>query len=632
MYDIGSVSNRNLQMLYLYRILREPSDRLTAICRGGPSTQVFDLNWEPSSIDIPGYSTVYMAVLEGAVREPDTVPFLEFKPTTEDWRWVADFIGVDADDERTVLYSTTNHLTSLPISVYWCYSLRHIDSVLTEILRDLKGISDEYAALGDLIRGFKDGGSYLTRPTGMVPNLVKIQNTADSSGLVDSTYRIRTPEANRLWVNQSQDNLDTMEHIFNEAVEFRFLDKDHYVVDDFTAPVIIISGNGDLVLKNLTGQVLVHDWEGTITVVDCTEVHLTADDEDDICNLTRMQITKGSVVYLENQIHQIEELEMRATSICRHWRANVKRLSYVGPGCVYWCCAKVSVPGRVQLQAYEPSSNTVFDFAVHDVIGAFISDFDNIMILGQKNLTPRLGNCDAEPAPGLYVPRWKAVYNTIISGDGDGTLTELTIDGLTCWLWLPDSHDNVGLILCCPGVRAGIQEATLDNGSWCAVELVKPRAACLFLQRPAAGTLPSRTAIMETIAQLQELHNLGSNLWFYGFSQGANDFDTVCHWAQFRGAVLVDANSVGFSTTGLEKVMAVQGMFNFGSQYNAKLSGLGIDYKLYDYHGQASHANVNVWAPSNSDATYRQIAGGYYDRLPDNPPNALVWLCGGTAM
>ena len=633
MYDIGSVSNRNIQLLYLYRILREPSDRLTAICRGGPHTEVFELNWELCDAEIPGYDTVYKAVLDGVVREPNTVPFLEFKPEDEDWRWIADFIGVDADDEQTVLYSATNHLTSLPISVYWCYSLRHVDSVLTDILRDLKGLADDYAAFGDLVRSFKDNGSYLTRPEGMVPNLVKIQNTGSSSGLVDSTYRIRTPESNRLWVNQSQANLDTMEHVFNEAVEFRFLEAEHYVVDDFTAPVIIISGKGDLVLKNLTGQVLVHNWVGTLTVVDCTEVHLTADDEDDICKLTRMQITKGSVVYLENHIHQIEVLEMRATSICRHWRANVGHLSYVGPGCVYWCCAKVSVPGRVQLEFYEPASNTVFDFAVHDIIGAFISDFDNIMILGQKNLTPRLGNCDPEPPPGLYVPQWMANYNTIIpGGDGDGQLTQITIEGLTCWLWMPDRHDNVGLTLCVPGYRGGITEATQDYGAWCAVELVKPRSACLFLQRPANYSLPSRAAVMDTIAQIQGIQSLGTNLWYHGFSQGANDFDTVCHWAQFKGAVLVDANSIGFSTTGLEKVMAVQGMFNFASQYNAKLGGLGIDYKLYDYHGQASHANVNYWTPSDSDATYRQIAGGYYTPLPDNPPNSLVWLCGGRAM
>jgi hypothetical protein len=54
---------------------------------------------------------------------------------------------------------------------------------------------------------------------------------------------------------------------------------------------------------------------------------------------------------------------------------------------------------------------------VHNIIGSFVSDFDNIMIVGQKNLTPRLGNCDSEPQPGMYVSKWVANY--ITSGGAD---------------------------------------------------------------------------------------------------------------------------------------------------------------------------------------------------------------------
>ena len=630
-YNINQVSNINIQLLYLYRILRQPSDRLTAISRDGSPTLVSRFDWEVVPSPVTGYDQVYRTELAGVQVQDGLVPFLEFTPADEDWRWIADFICVEVTDTQVFLYSASNNLDSLQTSVYWCYSLRHIDSVLSDILRDLKGLSDDYAKLGDAIRNFKDGGSYLTRPTGMIPNLIKIQNSGETSGLVDSGYRIRIPESNRLWVNLSQENLDTMEHTFNESVEFRFLEAEHYILDEFNAPIIIISGNGDLVLKNINGQVLVHHWVGTITVVDCTEVHLTANDESDVCILSKMQITKGSVVYLENHIHQILELTIQATSICRHWRANVKNLSYVGPGSTYWCCAKVSVPGRVQLDTYDASSNTVFDFQVHDIIGAFISDFDNIMIIGQKNLTPRLGNYDPEPPTVAYVPYWRAEYSTITPGGGSGSMQDLTIEGLPAWLWLPDRHDNVGLILVAPGYDSTVAEATTNNGAWCAVDIVKPRAACLFLSRPSPHNLPSQAAVMGTITQLQETYNLGTNLWYYGFSQGANDFDYVCHWAQFKGAVLVDANSIGFSTTGLEKVMVVQGMFNLGPQYDAKLGGLGIDYWLYNYHGKATHANVNFWTPSDSDITYQQISQGiYYTQLPDSPPNALVWLSSGT--
>lgn len=418
-YDVGSITNRNIQLLYEYRILREPSENLTAICRDSTPQISNDLAWSVSSRIIDGYDVVYEATLSGVTPEKNCVPFIEFHPDKDvDWKWIADFIDVEVDGDVVKLYSTTNYLESISMSVYWCYSLRHIDTMLSDILKDLDRLIKEYDQLEKEIRNFKDTGRYLKRPEGLIPNLVKIENVPEGSNLVDSLYKIMTAESNRLFVNMTQDNLNHMEHIFNEAVEFRFINKDHYVVDDIIAPIILISGHGDLVLKNIRGQVLVRRWYGTITVIDCPEVHLTAAHSGDICKLTKLQISKGSTVYLENQIHLINELSMFADSICRHWRANVKSLSYVGPGCTYWCSAQVAVPGRVQLANYSEDDpcNTVYDFNMHDIIGAFISDFNDIMIAGFKNLTPRLGNSDAEPQPGMYVSKWKAKYNSYIAG------------------------------------------------------------------------------------------------------------------------------------------------------------------------------------------------------------------------
>ena len=219
-----------------------------------------------------------------------------------------------------------------------------------------------------------------------------------------------TAESNRLFVNYSQDNLNHMDHIINESVEFRFLDRNHYVLDSFITPSMLVSGFGNLVLRNIKGQILITKWLGTVTVIDCPDVHIVANTSADICKLDYLLISRGSVVYLENQIHIIKKMKLTADSICRHWRANVNRLDYVGPGCTYWCSAQVSIPGRVQLNEYTESSNTVFDFNMSDIIGAFVSDFDNILIVSQKNLTPRLGNSDTEPEPSVYVSEFHMKY------------------------------------------------------------------------------------------------------------------------------------------------------------------------------------------------------------------------------
>ena len=638
-YDIGSVSNRNIQLLYEYRILREPSENLTAICRDSTPIKIENLIWSLSERSIEGYDQVYVANLSEITPVDSMIPFLEFHPKeAEEWKWIADFIDVEVTGDSVFLYSASDYIEQLDIDVYWCYSLRHIESMLNDILDALGQLSDEYDRLENDIRNFRDTGSYLRRPTGLIPNLVKIAHTDTSTELVDSLYQISTPESMRLFVDQAQPALNQMPKVFNDSVEFRFTRKDRYVLQGYTAPVMLISGMGDLVLSRISGQILLTNWEGTVTVIDCPDVHLTATNPQSICRLTKLWVQKNSVVYLENQVHVIHDLHLIANSVCKHWRANVRNLDYVGPGCTYWCSAQVYVPGRIQLESYNVESNTVFDFKVHDIIGMFISDFDDITIVGQKNLTPRLGNHDYEMDPGMYVSSWHAEYESYVPDDGgapgSGELSAITIEGLTCWVWMPESHDNVGLILCVPGVQAGVQEATVNFGAWKAVEIVKPRAACLFLQRPSAGSLPSQNAVMQTIHNLQNDYNLGTDIWYFGFSAGANAYSYVSRWTTFKGAVLIDCNDSSannFSTVGLEKLMAVQGAMTIGQSYE-RFRGVVPDFVLYDYHGRYSHASVNYWTPSDSDETYRTISGGNYQALPDSPPNGLIWLCGGRAL
>lgn len=79
--------------------------------------------------------------------------------------------------------------------------------------------------------------------------------------------------------------------------------------------------------------------------------------------------------------------------------------------------------------------------------------------------------------------------------------------------------------------------------------------------------------------------------------------------------------------------MVVQGAMTVGYAYE-QYRNVVPEFVLYDYHGSYSHASVNYWTPSDTDQTYQDIIQGHaqYQQLPDNPPNGLVWLCGGTAL
>lgn len=407
-YDISSVSNRDIQLLYKYRILREPSDLLTAICRGGEPVRTSIGNWIS---DDDAYSATISTTVES-----DCVPFIEFcTDSEEDWKWICDFIDVSVGVSGLTIRSASNHLSGLPVSIYWCYSLAQIGSLLEGILDDIGRLESEYDKLENDIKNFRDNGRYLKRPEGLIPNLVRIKKSDDQNDLVDSLYQIKTAESRRLFVDYSQAMLNEMSHTFNQSVEFRFTNQGHYVIESFTTPLLLVSGKGDLVLRNIQGQVLLTKWSGTITVMDCPDVHVSAESPSDICKVSDFLITKNSIVYLENYLHEIKKITLQANSICRHWRSTVETLDYVGPGCAYWCSAQVNTPGRIQLPQLE-GYNTVFDFNVHDIIGTFISEFKDILILGQRNLTARIGNSDPDPDNTLYVQKWVAQYTRYGNG------------------------------------------------------------------------------------------------------------------------------------------------------------------------------------------------------------------------
>ena len=115
-YAMSTISNRDLQVLYEYRILKIPSHELTEILRAVP--QEFQITeWVASEKEIEGYDAVYETHFE--LKCGDHVPFLEFLPEdSQDWKWVCDFIGIDVSTTGVTLYSATNKLTDLKTIIY----------------------------------------------------------------------------------------------------------------------------------------------------------------------------------------------------------------------------------------------------------------------------------------------------------------------------------------------------------------------------------------------------------------------------------------------------------------------------------------------------------------------------------
>lgn len=404
MYDISTVSNRDLQLLYEYRILRRPADRLTAILEGKyvtvsvkEGTKLED-NW-------------YTYYLDTTTIE-NKVPFLEFIPNSaDDWRAVAHLSKAEVFEDNMIrLYTTAEIPTNMQVRVYWCESLHQIESMIDELYSMLDQFNAEFDKLKADIEFLKEHAITDSRPEGLVNNLVKIKQTDNGGTLVDALYTIQKPESERLYVNPSQADLDTMVHVFNEGVTFKFVDGFKRILHDWTGSVMKISGTGSLVLRNITAQILISDWNGYITVTDCPDVHIQSDNADSVCNIKHLKLMRNSCVYLENYTHYIENITMLLNSTLRHRRGYVRNITYVGYGCTYWCADTVWVPGINYLSDDNHTQNTVYNFNTLNILGTLQHDGNALLIHATRCIGFKTANADAPAQPSVVNSVWNAEY------------------------------------------------------------------------------------------------------------------------------------------------------------------------------------------------------------------------------
>lgn len=410
-YDLGSISNRDLQILYEYRILKIPSHELTEILRAVPKE--FEINdWAVSEKEIEGYDIVYETRFE--LECENHVPFLEFLPEdTQDWKWICAFIGIDVLKDKVIMYSSTNNITRLKTIIYQNLTLRQIESLLLDILDALAALGNDIDALeSDIARVTSDDSNIEQRPEGLINNLLKLEGNEEETKIVDAGVYIKKSELSRLYANPSQTDLNGLLPAYKQAVDLRLITRRRHVVQNITAPRIQISGNGDLIIRNLKGQVIITKWVGTVTIIDCPEVHFQASLLKNRCILKKLKIARNSTIYLENFPHQIDSLSVVLSSTVRHWNGLVKSLDFVGPGCIYWCSQYVTLPGSSKLPTAEKIAATVMDFRLKDIYGVLSREVDNLLIINQKQVQNQVANAEPPVQPYQCTLSYSANGNT----------------------------------------------------------------------------------------------------------------------------------------------------------------------------------------------------------------------------
>lgn len=408
-YDISAVSNRDLQLLYEYRILRQPSDKLSAILNksGIGANLRYDNRKE---------NDYFVYRIDTQVEE-NLIPFIEFTVNNDEQiHCISELVELEIIDDTVYLYGTAELDVTIPLKVYWCPSLAMIESVLTDINNMLDKLHNDIDELSATIEEVKKYDNVNTYAEGLVTNLVKIQKNDDGNAIVDSLYRIESPVAERLFVNLSQQELDTMVHAFNKSVEFRFTVNKDYVLQDFTSPVMSIMGTGNLTLKNIRAQVIIHGFKGNINIIDCPEVHIEAYSKQDICTIDTIKVIRNSCVYFENSCHLIDNVYLMLNSTIRHRRGHVRNLIWVGYGCTYWCNRDVWIPGVNYLRASQKTISTVYDFNILHILGTLQQDASNFLIHNTKCIGFKVANSDPPTMLSTVECEWEAEY----TGGGGG--------------------------------------------------------------------------------------------------------------------------------------------------------------------------------------------------------------------
>jgi len=408
-YDISAVSNRDLQLLYEYRILRQPSDKLSAVL----TKSGIGANLRYDNRQENGY---FVYRVDTAIQD-NLIPFIEFNTTKQEHiDCITELIELEIIDDAIYIYGTAEIDTTIPLTVYWCPSLAMIESVLNDVkkqLVDLKNTLDDLSHAIEKIQKYDNATAYAD---GLVTNLVKIQKNEDGNAIVDSLYRIETAVAERLFVNLSQQELDTMVHAFNKSVEFRFTVNKDYVLQNFTSPIMSITGTGNLTLKNIRAQVIIHGFKGNINIIDCPEVHIEAYNKNDICTIDNLKVIRNSCVYLENICHYLENVYLMLNSTIRHRRGHVKNLMWVGYGCTYWCNRDVWVPGINYLRGSQRNTSTVYDFNILHILGTIQQDSSNFFIHNTRCIGFKVANSDPPTMLSTVECEWEAEY----TGGGGG--------------------------------------------------------------------------------------------------------------------------------------------------------------------------------------------------------------------
>ena len=262
-YQIGQISNRDTQVLYFYRILRQACTNISALYRyDNPDVVVLDKSIYNAELGL------YEFHISTDIHDT-LIPYLEFNSADESTlKSIENFVEVEVTNEL-ILRSSTDIGSGIELSIYWLPSLGYIHNLQLSIADKIAELKKLWQEGRDKIEDIIVTSEYAIDTAGVEPNLINIGKRGTELIYDDSHYMLSGSLATQTLLNISQDVVSTLLKSQTGNLSFVSTDKVSRVYQGFYGGSLTVSGlYSTLVLKDITSIVYLNSIEADRIIID----------------------------------------------------------------------------------------------------------------------------------------------------------------------------------------------------------------------------------------------------------------------------------------------------------------------------------------------------------------------------
>lgn len=437
-YQLSQVSNRDIQLLHFYRVLRHSSTNLSELYRyDNPEVFLLDKCFK---VMIDGQS-MYEYHL-AATQVMNRIPYLEFMNGDEkELKHIEDLVEVEVKSNELIIRGNTDKLTkNTSVSVYWVPSLQYIDKMQKQIESVIGNLEERYENDKNLIDKINVSSGYVMNVDGLVPNLANIGE--DDIGLIydDSKYRLSGSVSQQLLVNPSQNVVSGMLKSHIGDLQIKDNSNDSKVYQGFYGGRIKLSGKfKTLVVKDVTSIVMLSNISADKVIIDnCPAVMFRSDIkiEGKSNTITRLEVRNSYLTIYQSIVIESIWCYRRSTVVLK--KGKITEIGFIEAGSTF-------------VYDTPKSKNSIDIIDAHSLQGLFYTlkppkdkQYLDDIFLSQKPISFQRGQVE-DP-----VPISEAIVHIYLNqrgkpSGGGGTSDGRIYSPFTDWYWSGDSR-TVGLI------------------------------------------------------------------------------------------------------------------------------------------------------------------------------------------